>query len=100
MRTSFAGSSRSKNGTLRSGSPGYRLDEKAIEAVREWRFKPGMKDGKPVAMAATVVVNFNLLSKPASAPAPPGVVPPPSIGAPPAGGPSTQPTTAEEAYRL
>ena len=37
------------------------LDEKAIEAVQKWRFKPGVKDGKPVPVAATVEVNFRLL---------------------------------------
>jgi periplasmic protein TonB len=42
-------------------SLGLGLDEKAIEAVRQWKFKPGYKDGKPVAVAATVEVNFRLL---------------------------------------
>jgi TonB family protein len=39
-------------------SLGYGLDEKAIEAVGKWRFKPGMKDGNAVAVAATLEVPF------------------------------------------
>jgi TonB family protein len=40
---------------------GLGLDEKAIEAVQKWRFRPSMKDGKAVAVSANVEVNFRLL---------------------------------------
>ncbi len=40
---------------------GMGLDVQAMGAVSQWRFKPGMKDGKPVPVLATVEVNFRLL---------------------------------------
>jgi TonB family protein len=40
---------------------GLGLDEKAIEAVQKWRFRPAMKDGRAVNVEATVEVNFRLL---------------------------------------
>jgi TonB family protein len=39
---------------------GLGLDEKAIQAVQKWKFEPGMKDGRPVAVAVNVEVNFRL----------------------------------------
>jgi outer membrane biosynthesis protein TonB len=36
------------------------LDEKAVEALRMWRFQPGTKDGHPVAVEISVEVNFHL----------------------------------------
>src|ERR1700722_8340360 len=42
-------------------SLGLGLDEKANGPVKQWKFPPGFKDGKPVAVAATVEVNFRLL---------------------------------------
>jgi TonB family protein len=41
-------------------SLGMGLDEKALEAVQRYRFKPAMKDGKPVASMISVEVNFRL----------------------------------------
>lgn len=41
-------------------SLGMGLDEKAIDAVRNWRFAPGMKDGRPVAVQVNIEVNFRL----------------------------------------
>jgi periplasmic protein TonB len=40
---------------------GLGLDEKAVEAVRQWRFKPALRNGKPVAVQAQVDVTFRLL---------------------------------------
>jgi TonB family protein len=40
---------------------GLGLDEKAIEAVARWRFRPAFRNGRPVAVTANVEVNFRLL---------------------------------------
>jgi TonB family protein len=39
---------------------GLGLDEKAIEAVRQWKFDPARKNGQPVAVQINVEVNFRL----------------------------------------
>jgi protein TonB len=40
---------------------GLGLDEKAIEAVARWKFRPAIADGRPVAWPATIEVTFRLL---------------------------------------
>lgn len=39
---------------------GMGFDEKALAKVLTWKFKPALKDGKPVAVEVTVEVSFNL----------------------------------------
>jgi len=39
---------------------GKGLDEKAVECLQKWRFKPGTRDGEPVPMKVTVEMNFRL----------------------------------------
>lgn len=41
-------------------SLGMGLDQKAMEAVRQWKFEPALKDGQPVAVQISVEVNFRL----------------------------------------
>ena len=43
---------------VKSLDPG--LDQKAIEAVTKWRFRPGQKDGQALDVQATIEVNFRL----------------------------------------
>lgn len=38
---------------------GMGLDEQAIEAIGKWKFEPGRKDGRPVAVQIAVEVNFD-----------------------------------------
>jgi TonB family protein len=39
---------------------GMGLDEKAVEAVRQYRFRPAMYEGHPVAVQLVVDVDFHL----------------------------------------
>ena len=36
------------------------LDQEAIKAMKQWKFRPGTKDGKPVAVEVTVEMTFTL----------------------------------------
>ena len=38
----------------------YGLDEEAVKAMKQWEFKPGMKDDKPVAVRIHVQMRFAL----------------------------------------
>ena len=38
----------------------YGLDQQAIAATKQWKFKPGTKDGKPVAVWVTIELTFTL----------------------------------------
>jgi TonB family protein len=38
---------------------GYGLDQKAVEAAMKYRFRPGMKDGQPVAIEMLINQNFD-----------------------------------------
>jgi protein TonB len=39
---------------------GMGLDEKAVEAVRQYKFKPAMQNGKPVPVDLYIDVNFQI----------------------------------------
>jgi len=39
---------------------GFGLDAKAVEAVKQWRFDPALKDGRPVSVQISVEVEFRL----------------------------------------
>ena len=38
----------------------YGLDTQAVEAAKQWLFKPGTKDGKPVAVRVDLEMTFTL----------------------------------------
>ncbi len=67
VTTLYAEVTREGNATnvrvIHSLDPG--LDAAAIAAVKQWRFRPGMRTGKPVTVAATIEVRFQLPRYPA-----------------------------------
>ena len=56
----------------RSLDRNYGLDEEAVKALKQWRFKPGTEDGKPVAVTVTIEMTFTLGSPRQDAAAPEG----------------------------
>ncbi|HXE91363.1 MAG TPA: energy transducer TonB [Terriglobales bacterium] len=52
------------NGQVREArvirSAGKSLDQKAVEAVRQWKFEPARKNGEPVTVLVQIEVNFRL----------------------------------------
>lgn len=44
----------------RSLDQDYGLDEQAVKTVQQWQFKPGTRDGQPVAVEITVEMTFRL----------------------------------------
>jgi len=45
---------------VRSLDAAFGLDREAIRCVEQWRFRPGTRQGKPVAVYVTIEVAFNL----------------------------------------
>ena len=45
---------------VRSLDPTFGLDNEAIKAARQWRFKPGMRLGQPVPVLVTIELTFAL----------------------------------------
>lgn len=43
------------------------LDQQAIKAARQWRFKPGTKDGQPVPVQVSIEMTFTLRDRPGAA---------------------------------
>jgi TonB family protein len=39
---------------------GFGLDQNALVALRQWQFRPGTRDGRPIEMAAEIDIEFNL----------------------------------------
>src|SRR5271165_766205 len=52
---------------------GMGLDEKAIDAVQQWRFEPATRNGQPVPVMINVEVNFRLYGKTETSPAAPAL---------------------------
>jgi protein TonB len=45
---------------IRSLEPSFGLDQEAIKATRQWRFRPGTRKGQPVPVRVTIEVMFTI----------------------------------------
>jgi TonB family protein len=66
---------------LKSLDQRYGLDAEAIATARKWLFRPGSKDGKPVAVIVTIILEFSLDRTPPRPVEPRGELP--SVPTPP-----------------
>ncbi|MEW5806620.1 MAG: energy transducer TonB [Acidobacteriota bacterium] len=46
---------------LRVDTPGFNFEIAAAIAMRQWRYKPALQDGRPVDVYFIIKVNFSLL---------------------------------------
>ena len=42
---------------------GHGLDEEAVKAVSQYRFKPAIKDGQPIECELTIEINFTIFKR-------------------------------------
>jgi protein TonB len=45
---------------IRSFEPAFGLDQEAIKATRQWRFRPGTRKGEPVPVRVTIELMFTI----------------------------------------
>ncbi len=45
---------------VRSLDPTYGLDKEAVKAAKQWKFKPGTKNGEPVPVRISIELTFTL----------------------------------------
>src|SRR5581483_1937435 len=45
---------------VRSLDPLFGLDQEAVKAARQWRFRPGLRNGEPVPVLITIELTFTL----------------------------------------
>jgi len=45
---------------LRCTRPGFGFERAALKVIREWRYEPGLQDGRPVTVYFTIPIDFVL----------------------------------------